>query len=114
MKIEIIKSEYQDYQFKLILDNNGFCFCPICGIKSEDPEWRPYNDDGTPTYDICECGFEYGFDDNGIPPYEKSWKIFREKWIKEELDFGDSKRKNFKEKKVQLKNIGIDINNRSL
>ncbi len=51
--------------------------CPVCGYPYlQSP---PYDSDGNPSYDICDCcGFEFGFDDanNGV-----SFKDYREKWI---------------------------------
>jgi hypothetical protein len=109
MKTETIKYLYSDYQFEITIDEKGCCFCPVCGIKTGNKDWRPYNEDGTPTYDICECGFEYGFDDSGVPPYEESWDRYRKSWLNEELDFGDSKTKSLDKKIEQLKNIEIFI-----
>lgn len=109
MKTEIIKYLDLDYQFKITIDENDYCFCPVCGIKVENEKWRPYDKDGLPTYDICECGFEYGFDDSGTPPYEGGWIRYRMRWLNKELDFGDSKTKSLEKKIEQLKNIGIFI-----
>ena len=73
-----------------------------------DKDWRPYDDDGHPSYDICNCGFEYGFDDSGEPPYEKSWESYRAKWLVGKIKI--FKKLTLTQKKEQLLNIGIDIN----
>lgn len=69
----------------LRISDDGFCFCPVCGEKGKDHEWRPYDQEGRPSFDICGCGFEYGFDDGGEPPYEKSWERYRQRWLNNEV-----------------------------
>ena len=89
----------------LTISEDGFCFCPVCGEKSKDKEWRPYNEEGHPSYDICSCGFEYGFDDHGEPPYDKSWALYRERWLIDDVKPTFGRQLNKTEKLEQLKNL---------
>jgi len=51
--------------------------CPICGYP--DLTESPYDSDGQPSYEICDCcGFEFGFDDKSN---EKSFDQYRKEWI---------------------------------
>ena len=40
----------------------GLWACPICG--SIELEAQPYVGDGTTSFEMCSCGFEFGFDDD--------------------------------------------------
>ena len=91
----------------LTISDDGYCYCPVCGEKSKDKDWRPYDSGGNPSYDICSCGFEYGFDDAGGPLYEKSWDTYRQKWVNGEIEQVFGKRLNRGEKLEQLKNLGL-------
>jgi hypothetical protein len=94
----------------LTISADGYCYCPVCGEQSKDKEWRPYNINGSPSYDICSCGFEYGFDDGGEPPHEESWENFRQKWLADEVRPTFGRRLSKTEKLEQLKNLGPNIN----
>ncbi len=107
MKKEIINT-WNGKKVELKISSDGFCYCPVCGEKAKNKEWRPYDETGLPSYDICSCGFEYGFDDSGEPPYEKSWENYREKWLNNEIDQYFGKRMTKSEKLIQLKNIEIE------
>ncbi|KAA1240785.1 hypothetical protein [Aquimarina sp. RZ0] len=107
MRKEIINT-WNGEKVELNISSDGYCFCPVCGIKSEDKKWRPYDENGHPSYDICSCGFEYGFDEGGEPPYEKSWSNYREKWLNNEIEQHFGKKMTKLEKLVQLKNIEIE------
>ena len=93
----------------LTISLEGYCFCPVCGEKSKDKDWRPYDNEGYPSYDICSCGcgFEYGFDDGGEPPHDKSWARYRQRWLDDEVEPAFGGRMTRDEKLKQLKNIGI-------
>jgi len=42
--------------------DTGLWLCPVCGRESfAEP---PYADDGSPSFEMCECGLEFGFDDS--------------------------------------------------
>ena len=91
----------------LTISEDGYCFCPVCGSKAGNKEWRPYSKEGHPKYDICQCGYEFGLDDGGEPPYDKSWERYREKWLVKDLDYSQTKNMTRDQKLKQLKNIGL-------
>ncbi|WP_282081576.1 hypothetical protein [Aquimarina algiphila] len=107
MRKEIINT-WNGEKVELNISSDEYCCCPVCRRKSDDKEWRPYDKNGHPSYDICSCGFEYGFDDDGEPPYEKSWSNYRKKWLNNEIEQHFDKKMTKSEKLVQLKNIGIE------
>lgn len=41
---------------------SGLWACPICG--SVELETVPYFGDGATSFEMCSCGFEFGFDDD--------------------------------------------------
>jgi hypothetical protein len=91
----------------LTISPDGYCYCPVCGEKAREKDWRPYDNEGTPSYDICSCGFEYGYDDTGEPPYDESWKRYRERWLNDEISTAIGKTLSKTQKIEQLKNLGI-------
>ena len=109
MKIETINT-WNGEKVELKISSDGFFYCPVCGEKSKDAEWRPYLENGYGTFDICNCGFEFGYDDGGEPPYEKSWERYRTKWLDGKIESEVFKKLTLTQKKEQLLNIGIDIN----
>lgn len=104
MKIETINT-WNGEKVELKISSDGFCYCPVCGEKSNDLEWRPYLENGYGTFDICNCGFEYGFDDGGEPPYDKSWENYRDKWLQGKVEIYFGKKMTKAEKLEQLKNL---------
>lgn len=51
--------------------------CPVCGYDKLTE--APYDEDGMPSYEICDCcGFEFGFDDLSEG---ETYSSYREKWI---------------------------------
>lgn len=41
---------------------SGLWACPICG--SSELSTAPYFDSGAASFEMCSCGFEFGFDDD--------------------------------------------------
>jgi hypothetical protein len=108
MKHVIITNEQTKSEIKLPISEDGFALCPVCGEKAENKEFKAYDDEGNPSYGICRCGIEYGYDCNSNST-EKDWDRYRKKWLNEELDFGNSKTKPKSKKIIQLMNIGIKV-----
>lgn len=109
MKKEKITHWHYKTEIILSIAENNSCPCPVCGKNNENTEWRPYNEDGTPSYDICACClFEFGYDDGGDePPHEISWKNYREKWLNGQIKHGSSL--TLTQKREQLKNIDVEV-----
>ena len=50
--------------FVLHQAQSGLYLCPVCGRESlAEP---PYFDDGSASFEMCDCGFEFGFDDSPL------------------------------------------------
>ncbi len=108
MKYEIVKHQQSGSEIKMPISNDGFALCPVCGEKSENKDFRAYDNTATPSYGICGCGIEYGYECNSDST-EEDWNRYRTKWLNEELDFGNSKKMIRSRKIEQLKNIGVKI-----
>lgn len=63
----------------------NFWCCPICGNPGLDEP--PYSVEGYPTYEICICGFEFGYDDDpmacegALPKTTDNWIRHRKKFV---------------------------------
>jgi hypothetical protein len=71
--------------FVLHQADSGLYLCPVCGRESfAEP---PYSDDGSPSFEMCECGFEFGFDDSplasgeAVEGIEANWIRWRRRLI---------------------------------
>jgi len=67
--------------FVLHETESGAYLCPVCGRDGfSEP---PYSDDGSPSFEMCVCGFEFEFDDSplasseAVEGIEANWKRFR-------------------------------------
>ncbi|MCZ4410768.1 hypothetical protein O3Q51_18270 [Cryomorphaceae bacterium 1068] len=111
MKKEIVTNSDYNFTVALFVSDDGFCHCPVCGSKSKNRDWRPYGLNGTPSYDICDCNFQFGYDDGDFPgPYDKTWENYREKWLKGQIKNERTPRLTLSQKREQLRNIGIESN----
>jgi predicted RNA-binding Zn-ribbon protein involved in translation (DUF1610 family) len=67
--------------FVLHQAQSGLYLCPVCG--REEFSRPPYSEDGSPSFEMCTCGFEFGFDDSplasaeAVEGIEANWKRFR-------------------------------------
>ena len=94
----------------LFQTENGTHVCPVCG----SPElYSPaYNEGGLPSFQMCSCGFEFGFDDTpsassravegGI---QANWDFWRLKVVKRSSYLTSTLEKC----QENLKNIGISL-----
>ena len=89
--------------------DEGFWCCPVCGSPEfNDP---PYLDEGTPSFEMCSCGFEFGFDDDpgaskeAVDGVVNNWARWRTKII--EATPMSSIR--YDRLRTNLRNIGVEI-----
>ncbi|MGH1429092.1 MAG: hypothetical protein ACRBEE_14220 [Arenicella sp.] len=95
--------------FVLYENNEGVHICPACG--SAELNSPAYDSNGEPSFQMCSCGFEFGFDDEpsaspqAIESIVKSWERWRAKVIKRSsyLESTLTKCEN------NLKNLGISL-----
>jgi hypothetical protein len=63
----------------------GLWACPICGSVELDA--APYSGDGATSFEMCSCGFEFGFDDDpgasaeANPSVQVNWSRWRERFL---------------------------------
>ena len=64
---------------------DGRWYCPVCG--SPELSQAPYFEDGAASFEMCSCGFEFGFDDDpgasaqALPTVVENWKRWRSKLV---------------------------------
>lgn len=90
------------------MDDGNYC-CPVCG----SPEFTepPYSEDGQPSFQMCSCDFEFGYDDSplaspdAIDGIQNNWK----KWRRKIIDASIKDKETFKQLEAQLKNIKVRL-----
>ena len=92
--------------FTVYQNDEGRFLCPVCG----SPEFSepPYSATGAPSYEMCGCGFEFGYDDSpgatsaAVEGIAANWKRYRE-----DLIAGAAKDPDYlRELEANLANIG--------
>ncbi len=70
----------------MVKSENGFWHCPVCG--SPELEQPAYENDGSASFQMCSCGFEFGFDDDpaasgtSIKSIIGNWEAWRAKTLR--------------------------------
>ncbi|MCX6952662.1 MAG: hypothetical protein NTV51_10935 [Verrucomicrobia bacterium] len=93
-----------------IVQADGGCYCcPVCGVAGL--AIAPYAEDGGASFEMCECGFEFGFDDTPLASPEAvdgvraNWK----RWRRKVIDAASTSSASLDRLERQLKNIGIRL-----
>ena len=95
---------------KLFKNANGYWHCPVCG--SPELESAAYLEGGSGSFQMCSCGFEFGFDDEPsasvteIKTVLGNWEHWREK----KLQYMQKDSLEFKTIKENLHEIGVEVN----
>jgi len=64
---------------------SGQWACPVCG--SVELEAAPYFGEGSASFEMCSCGFEFGFDDDpeasveANPSVQVNWNRWRRRFL---------------------------------
>lgn len=86
MKEHNCVTEYGEH-FILFENDDGVNICPVCG--SAELASSAYDCGGLPSFQMCSCEFEYGYDDTPLASsraveggIQKNWELWRKKVIK--------------------------------
>ena len=88
---------------------SGEWACPVCGRVGLAEQ--PYSAEGWGTFEICSCGFEFGFDDDpgasaeALPSVTSNW----ERWRAKHVSRFRSRPKAFEVVRAQLLAIGVAV-----
>ena len=108
-QMEKIKCIAPDETLFIFKDDSGSYCCPVCGEPGLQAP--PYYDDGSASFEMCSCGFEFGFDDSHLASAEavkgikENWKRWRIKVIEEAATSSDK----LKKLEANLRNINIRL-----
>ncbi len=84
-------------------------FCPVCG---QDTLLEPaYCENGSPSFQLCSCGFEFGYDDSCLAS-DSALKGIQNNWIRWRQELYKECKNNpqeLEELKNSLQNIGINL-----
>ncbi len=65
--------------------DSGLWACPVCG--SVELVSAPYRGDGAASFEVCSCGFEFGYDDDpgasaeADPSVQANWVRWRRRYL---------------------------------
>ena len=65
----------------LLKNEDGCWHCPVCGTA--ELQTPPYFGNGAASFEMCSCGFEFGFDDDpgatkeALPTVTENWNRWR-------------------------------------
>ncbi len=93
--------------FILFQNDEGLYCCPICG----SPEFTeaPYDENGSASFQMCSCNFEFGYDDSqkaskeAVEGIEANW----ERWRLKVIEKCSHSKQELEDLEKKLKNLGI-------
>jgi len=94
--------------FTIFQADDGRYLCPVCGARLAS---APYYEDGGASFQMCCCGFEFGFDDSpsasrdAVEGVRANWK----RWRRRVIDEASRSTKSLSRLELQLKDIGIRL-----
>ena len=95
--------------FIILQDDDGTYLCPVCG--SAEFKEPPYDENGSASFQICSCGFEFGFDDSSLASKEASEGIVSNwnRWRLKVIEKNKYSKSNFEVLEKNLKTIGYKL-----
>ncbi len=108
MKIVRCKNKKNEI-FVLFKNPGGLYCCPVCG----SPEFTeaPYYEDGSASFQMCSCGFEFGYDDSPLATKEavEGIKANWDRWRLKMIEHCAQSKSDLENLEKNLKNIGIHL-----
>lgn len=108
MKVHHCVTSFGEY-FVILQNDDGVYLCPVCG--SAEFNESPYNENGMPSFQMCSCGFQFGFNDSSAASGEavdgvaSSW----DKWRLNVIEKNKHSKLSYEKLERNLKNIGYAL-----
>lgn len=95
--------------FLLFQNLYGVYLCPVCG--SPEHEEAPYDKNGLASFNMCSCGFEFGFDDSNLASKEAHESVVAnwDRWRFKVVERSKLSRESLQELEDNLANIGYQL-----
>ena len=95
--------------FIIFQNSSGAYLCPVCG--SPEFEVAPYDENGLASFDLCTCGFQFGFDDSPLASQEALHGVIAnwDRWRIIVINKYASSKAKLEELLLNLDNIGIEL-----
>lgn len=95
--------------FIILQDDKSRYLCPVCG--SAEFSDSPYDQDGTASFQMCSCGFEFGFDDSTLASKEALEGVVPnwDRWRLKVIDKNKNSKPRFQMLEQNLKAIGYRL-----
>lgn len=104
-----IRCEASGEAFTIYQSEDGSYCCPVCGaLEFSIP---PYDSEGRPSFEMCHCGFEFGYDDSplaskdAVVGIQANWSRWRRGWVERAVVSPEA----FATLEGQLKNIRLRL-----
>ena len=106
MKIQIITTRSGETLALHQAADGSWC-CPACG--SPELGQAPYSENGAASFEMCSCGFEFGFDDDPGASAQALPSVVEnlERWRSGVIAKYRSSEAKFTELRAQLASIGV-------
>jgi hypothetical protein len=95
--------------FMIHQNNEDRYLCPVCG----SPEFTkpPYDQDGLASFQMCSCGFEFGYDDSNIASIEAVENIVPnwDRWRLKVIEKNMCTKSKLLKLEYNLRNIGYKL-----
>jgi len=94
----------------IIFQNDADVYlCPVCG--SAEFNVPPYDSNGIPSFQMCSCGFEFGFDDSSLASPEALEGIVSNwnRWRLKVIEKNKNNKNSLAKLERNLKQIGYQL-----
>ena len=95
--------------FVIFQNDDGVYLCPVCG----SPEFNepPYYTDGQASFQMCSCGFEFGFDDSALASDEALEGVVPnwDRWRLKVIERNKHSKASLMKLETNLKTIGVRL-----
>lgn len=95
--------------FQILQNLSGDYLCPVCGSPEHDE--APYDKNGLASFNMCSCGFEFGFDDSNLASNEACESVVAnwDRWRFKVVERSKLSTESLQELEDNLANIGYKL-----